>query len=326
MEIMFANQIQHRPLSNTFGLIIQGNGSKNILDLDHEEVINQFRESGTLHFKNFDTDADTFMKFTHLYCQDFSTYQGGGLRWGVLDRQAINKVETLLTTSGHSQGFPIELHGEMYYLKNHPTILWFYCENPPIQGGQTTVSDGREVFKNLSDETKKFFQNQKIKYVRHQASGEWQKAFQTEDLKEVQKFCDENETKLFIDSKTGAVTTEYICSAIVKSRDGEDVFINNLLLIYIAEWAFQSGWFAENLSNMTNTSPPLVVRMEDDSCIPEHIIEELQQVCDNLTIDIQWDKGDIVMIDNTKILHGRREATGSNRKIFVRMGEPIFQL
>ncbi|MBW4572072.1 MAG: TauD/TfdA family dioxygenase [Tolypothrix carrinoi HA7290-LM1] len=322
---MLTNQIQHRSLSNTFGRIIQGYGSKNILDLDNEEVINLFRESGTLLFNNFGTDADTFMKFTQLYCKSFSTYQGGGLRWGVLDRQAINNIETLLTTSGHSQGFPIELHGEMYYLKNHPTILWFYCENPPIQGGQTTVSDGREIFKNLSDETKKLFQSQKIKYVRQQASGEWQTTFQTDDLNIVQKFCDENETKLSINSETGAITTEYVCSAIVKSRDGEDVFINNLLLIYIAEWAFQSGWFAENLK-MTNSSPPLVVRMEDGSCIPEHIIEELQQICDNLTIDIQWEKGDVLMIDNTKILHGRREATASNRKIFVRMGEPIFQL
>lgn len=325
---MLTKQLQYRPLNQTFGQIIQGNSSKNILDLDQEEVINIFRESGTVHFKNFNTSADTFIKFTHLYCQDFSTYQGGGLRWGVLDRQAINNVETLLTTSGHSQGFPIELHGEMYYLKNHPAILWFYCENPPEQGkgGQTTVCDGREVFKSLRESTKKFFQNQHIKYIRNLKNGEWQTAFQTDDLSVVQQFCDDNDTKLIIDSETGNLATEYSCSAIVTSRDGEDVFINNLLLIYLAEWAINSGWFAENVSGMQNASPQLLVRMSDGSPIPEDIIEELCQISDKLTVDIQWEKGDIIMIDNTKILHGRREATGSNRKIFVRMGEPIFQL
>lgn len=323
---MLKNQLEYHSLSNTFGCIIQNVNLKDIFALDSAEIIKIFREFGTLLFKNFDNNADTFIKFTNLFCQDFSTYQGGGFRWKTVDRESINNNDTLLSTTGNTQGFPIPLHGEMYYLKNKPNLLCFYCDNPPSKAGETTICSGIAVFNNLTESTKQFLKNNKIKYIRHLADGEWQTAFQTNDLSVMHKFCDENETKLSINPQTGAITTEYVCSAIVKSQDGQDVFINNILTIYMTEWAFETGWISKNLSEISGRSCPLVVRMEDNSRIPNDIIEEIKQVTESLTTDIIWQKGDILMIDNTKILHGRREAIGSDRRIYVRMGKPAFSL
>lgn len=311
------------PLNDTFGLVIESSAQESIKTLPAPEVIALFKKHGTILFRNFAVETKDFLEFTEAYCKDFSTYQGGGFRWGSLDRQKVNNNETLLTVTGATQSFGIPPHGEMYYMGRKPTMLWFYCDQPPIEAGETTLCDGIELYNQLSDGEREYFAQQRLKYIRHLMDGEWQTAFQTEDLNEVRRLCAENDSTI-TENADGSISIEYVCSATHKERRGDkEVFINSLLIVHSVELSIRSG-IAAKAVDLPRNACPLVVRLENGSELPASLVEQVERTANEMSVRISWKKGDILMIDNTRVLHGRRKCRGTERQIYVRMAEPAF--
>lgn len=301
------------PLSPTFGGIIDAAQTT----LDSLDVDDLLAQRGALLFRGFAFDLEGFKQFSRQHSGEFSDYEGGVFRAGALNRKTIGGDPTVLTTTGHSQGFPISLHGEMHYLKNPPEILWFYCERPSAVDGQTTLCHGRTLWNGLSAEAQEYFRATRICYTRHLDDGEWQTTFGTDSLDRVAEVCQRELMEWSFDEEARALTTRYSCSA---AREG-DIFINNILPVLDSEWAYSSGWIEKNLSEMGGKArPPLTVRAEDGSAIPESVLKSVKKAAKEHTIDLNWQSGDVVMVDNLRVMHGRRQATDSNRSILVRMG------
>jgi alpha-ketoglutarate-dependent taurine dioxygenase len=322
-SFMDSNGFSLTPLCETFGLMIEAPAREPIETLAGAEIVSLFKEHGALLFRNFAVDTKGFLDFTSRYCRDFSTYQGGGFRWGSLDREKIDNNETLLSVTGSTQSFGIPLHGEMYYMRHKPTLLWFYCEHPPLQAGETTLCDGKELYRQMSEDERAYFSEHRLKYVRHLTDDEWRVTFQTEDLEGLREWCARNDSTL-AENADGSVTIEYVCPAVCTERDGsESVFINNLLVIHSAEQAIRDGAAAKAISLPRNACP-IVVRLENDAEIPSTLVQQIERTANDLSLKVAWRAGDILMIDNTRILHGRKKCLDTARNIYVRMGEPAF--
>lgn len=320
---MNTDTIALTPLRETFGMTVEAAERAPISSLAPELVVPLFRRHGALLFRNFEADSDDFTDFTARYCRDFSTYQGGGFRWGPLDREKINNNDTLLTVTGATQSFGIQLHGEMYYMKRRPTLLWFFCEHPPAVAGETTLCSGAELYRRMGDEEREFFARHRLKYVRRLTADEWPVAFQSDDFAEVRRWCEDNESAL-TEHPDGSITIEYVSPAVRREGPGgEEVFINTLLLMYAVEQAFRSGAAAQ-IVNLPRNDCPMVVRLESGEEVPARIVERLARAAEELTVKVSWRKGDVLMIDNRRVMHGRKKCHGTDRKIFVRMGEPSF--
>ncbi len=52
----------------------------------------------------------------------------------------------------------------------------------------------------------------------------------------------------------------------------------------------------------TKQLSPNILKFKDDSDISEEVISELNNIAEKITTEISWRKGDILMIDNTRIL------------------------
>jgi alpha-ketoglutarate-dependent taurine dioxygenase len=70
---------------------------------------------------------------------------------------------------------------------------------------------------------------------------------------------------------------------------------------------------------------PDLWKFDDNSKIPDELIKELNRIAERITTNIDWQKGDILMIDNTRIMHGRRAFTDETREIYIRLCSPNFQ-
>lgn len=292
------------PVAETFGTTLLGTTEADICELDQTEVINSFKSSSLLLFRGFDGGIETFKTFTERFSTNFVSYVGGAY-----SREMINGDKTLLSVTGGKQNFPVPLHGEMYYRKQKPDIIWFYCATPALKDGETTICDGIQIYNELSDSTQKLFTTKRIKYIRTYPAQAWQKIYQTDDLGLVEKVCHDNEMQLEVNADR-SITTKYVTSALIESRDGNyQVFINNILPVVDQE---QQG---------KNSS---LVRFEDDSKIPDEIISEIKNVTDKLTYLVSWQKGDILMVDNTRLLHGRKSFSDTQRDIYVRLCEAAF--
>ena len=58
----------------------------------------------------------------------------------------------------------------------------------------------------------------------------------------------------------------------------------------------------------------------DESEIPVGLLESLSNMAEDYTTDLQWADGDIAMVNNRMIMHGRRPYSGNRkRQVLVSM-------
>ena len=81
-----------------------------------------------------------------------------------------------------------------------------------------------------------------------------------------------------------------------------------------------------------NIGRVLELRKEQDNLhltiqseISDELMDELNGIAERITTNIDWKKGDILMIDNTRIMHGRRAFKDETREIYIRLCSPNFQ-
>jgi hypothetical protein len=206
---------------------------------------------------------------------------------------------------GEQRTFHLPLHADRSYVKSQPELMWFLCQTPAATGGQTTVCDGVALFNALSDSAKDLFLNKRLKYVRHYNDGEWQVLFHTENKKEVEAYCDENDLS-FDFHDDGSLTTEFLKSAVVTPKYTDSPAFVNSIMIQL--------WQEQDLGRDSSQ-----VWLEDDTRIPDDIMKEVWEVSESQTLNLPWQTGDFVMVDNTRLMHGRREFTGNEREVYVRM-------
>lgn len=286
-----------QPISPYAGQQVINLDGISIFDLDKQAIIDLFKAEGVLLFRGFDTNVETFTQFSNLFSTNFMDYTGG-----VFNRKIINGDKTVLTVNDFKH--EIKLHGEMYYQQNIPLMLWFFCAHPAWQDGETIVCDGKKLFNLLSDSVKDIFQNKKLKYSAHFPKEEWQKRYKTNDLSVLQEICHSNNIQVQVNSDE-SVSLHYVCRGIHLSKfGGEQVFINSLLPAKIIS--------------------PDNVCFDDDSEINENLISEISKIAEKITVEICWQKGDILMIDNTRFMHGRRAFADDKRDIYLRLCSPSF--
>lgn len=304
------------PLADSFGLMLQrqdGDGFP-----DPQEIMDMFRRSGALLLRGFPFTVDSFSAFSEQFCPRFSKYVGGGIRFKALDRAARDASGTVLSTTGNTQSFSIPLHGEMYYQKDRPDILWFFCATPPPTRGQTTLADGREMFARLSEPSKSLLRKKRLKYIRDLEEDAWRTAFLTDDIEELRRLCQVNELNLDI-LPDNSVHIDFVESAIADYQ-GKEAFINNAVLLWDFERGMRMGLAQQIFGDDVPSKPHLVVRFEDGSELPDWLMGDIDEAADALTVDVNWQAGDTVMVNNRVILHGRRKTVGDVRDILVRLG------
>ncbi len=292
-----SQKLYKKPLSEIGGQQIFNTDNISIFEQDEESIINLFQREGALLFRGFETNVDTFTAFSNKFSKDFMDYTGG-----VFNRRVINGDATVLSVNDFNN--EIKLHGEMYYQKTIPLMLWFFCVHPPKEDGETIICDGKRFFEELSQPLKDLFSQKKLKYKGHLDKESWKKRYKTNDFNVLKELCKSSDLHLTINPDE-SIDIHYICSAIHPSSSGEyQVFINSLLPV--------------------KAMSPDSVSFEDGSKINDDIMQELNEISERITTEIIWEKGDILMIDNTRIMHGRRAFTDDKREIYLRLCSPSF--
>jgi hypothetical protein len=230
-----------------------------------------------------------------------------------------------MTATGNRQDFPLPLHGEFYYFKHPPHMIWFLCEKPADTGGETTIGDGYAAMQALPPKTADLLRRRGVRFERELADGDWQVAFQSSDRDEVAAACRENATDVqWLDD--GSLRTQFQCRAFVEDAEGRELLVNGILPVALGEQVIVSGQIAAIAPEMANQRPALVVRWDDGSPLDSAVIKDMLTATSSVEIPVPAKAGDILVIDNTRVMHGRRASTAIDRKVLVRMGAPNFEM
>lgn len=289
-----------------------------LLELPVDDLIALFKKHGFVAFTGFDADMGTFEKFSNQFSTDYMDHTGGGSLRQVINKEGDGTILSVSYNYNPDEGqfgdeeqktFGLPLHADRSYTDSQPPLMWFHCMVPPKADGQTTIADGVRLYQALSDRSKKVFESRQIDYIRHYPDGEWQLWAATDDIENVKAYCKANGINLTF-TPEGGVKTHSLRWAIVTPRwTDSNAFVNSIPIVM---------WQEVDLKSTRS-----IVRLADGSPIPPDVIDDMWNVCDANTHNIQWRAGDLVMIDNTRMMHGRRAFTGRERQISVRMARTV---
>ena len=216
----------------------------------------------------------------------------------------------------------INMHCEGTYWMTWPLKIFFCSLKTAEQGGETPVADVRRVLERISPKTRQTFLEKGVMYLRNYNDGfglTWQETFQTSDRAEVEKYCREHQIEL--EWKSGdRLRTRQIRPAIRKHPiTGESVWFNHGAFFHVS--SLDETVREALLGNFAEENLPYNTYYGDGSRIDEAVAREVREAYDAEKIIFPWKDGDVLLLDNMTMAHGRQPYKGT-RKVIVAMVEP----
>ncbi|XP_019861907.1 PREDICTED: uncharacterized protein LOC105315478 [Amphimedon queenslandica] len=244
----------------------------------------------------------------------------------------------------------------MSFLPCPPKKIFFCClEAPTSQGGETTLCDFKKVYDQMDPSVRDKFESKGVAYIRNYSSVKpflsqplqlkgWSAVFETEKKEEVEKEL----RRTNMDFKWGA--NDHLCitnkaSAVeVHPVTGDKIWFNHLSIFHWAMPYQEYGyifkrmrkifylfltiisWIIQNI--FVAIKKPAGMGMHtmfgDGSEIPLSDVSHVREIIHKNMVFDRWRKGDLLMIDNFRVSHGRQPYSGK-RKIVVAWSHPLLK-
>ncbi|NOU51315.1 TauD/TfdA family dioxygenase [Pseudoalteromonas sp. JBTF-M23] len=225
------------------------------------------------------------------------------------------------TATEYSSAEVIPQHNENAYSQSWPNRIGFLCMLPSQTGGATPISDSRYIYQNLPIEIRQKMEEKGIMYVRNYSNVDlpWTEVFQTEDRAEVERYCAQNQLQCeWLDGDR--LRTKQVNPAVAfHPQTGEKLWFNQAHLFHV------SSLDDEVRKTMVETFGeeylPRNCFYGDGSPIDERDLELIRELYRESTVRFDWQKHDVMLLDNMLFTHGRESFTGP-RKILTGMAHP----
>ena len=306
---------QQQHYEDVFPLVYASENSLSTLTQVHEwlgenkeRLLEQLSRHGAILFRGLPVNSDS----------DFdSVIQSFGLKnftYGESLSNAVrrNRTERVFTANEAPASVSIFLHHEMAQTPIYPSKLFFYCEQAAHSGGATPLCRSDILLQELTKQAPEFVAACLKLGVRYSnvmpniddlESGQgrsWRSTLSTDD----KSAAEDKLRKLgyqweWLEQDSLRVTTA-VLPAVRETDNGRQVFFNQLIAAF-------RGW--KDTRNATEKS----IRFGDDSAISTQAMAKAIHIGDELSFDIPWQSGDVALVDNFLVMHGRRPFEGQRR-------------
>ena len=228
------------------------------------------------------------------------------------------------TATEYPPGLSIPMHNENAYQRDWPMLLFFFGAYPADGGGgETTLADTVKVTGRIAASIRERFEKKKVMYIRNYKKDvdlPWSVVFQTDSRLEVEQYCAAHDIGCEW-TPEGHLRTRQVCDAVsVHPRTGQRIWFNQAHLFHPSSLdkrtrkALHAMYKDEDL--------PRNATYGDGSAIEESVLEEIRETFDREVVGVAWRKGDVLILDNMLVSHGRSPYKGK-RKILTAMARPF---
>ncbi|GAA3849212.1 TauD/TfdA family dioxygenase [Saccharothrix violaceirubra] len=247
---------------------------------------------------------------------------------GVMDRLLPNRLayvhgnsprtkvgSNIYTSTEYPPEFTISMHNELSYAHSWPSRLLFCCVLADMTGGATPVVDAQLWLESLDDDVREAFAGG-VRYTQNLHGGfglgkSWQDTFETDDREVVDEFLRSTEATWQWHDDGGLRVSQLRPSTTKHPVTGAEVWFNQA-----------DQWHYATLGDETAKAMAEVLRAEempqsvtfaDHRPIPAEYVLQVRDRGLELAVDVDWRLGDVLLIDNLLVGHGRRPFQGSRR-------------
>jgi alpha-ketoglutarate-dependent taurine dioxygenase len=285
----------HTTQTDAFALITTP-ARRPITDVTRERLLEPLAERGAVLFRGFDVTLESFSALVEQ----------------VSKRTAIDPAREFfarhiqLVDAGTAA---VGLHCENGNTPILPDVVWFYCAKAARRGSQTTLCDGQVVWDRLSTPVRELFERHRVTFARTVPEELWVRYVRHErpDLPADVVITQELVQRMFA-NMTG---TEMIV------QDDRSLHVKvTLPMVHSTRFDTRLSFANSLLGPSYNYQTP-TIKLDNGEPIPASALTEIEEVTDRCTHDIPWQDGDVIAIDNTRVMHGRREIVDDQRKLFT---------
>lgn len=243
--------------------------------------------------------------------------------WAPYREEAVLRVPLgghVFTSSEYHPSGTIFPHNEKSQCKAWPLRLFFTCQQPARSGGATPLTAIRRVTAALDAGVKAEFRAKGVLYERNFNAGfglALEAAFGSRQRAEVERYCRDN-----------GIAWEWRGSEKLRVRfvrpafalhphTGEELFFN-LAAFYHPSTLERR--FRLTMRGVPAGELPFNSFYGDGSPIPDDVLEHCRAAYAAATERFGWEAGDVAMIDNMLVAHGR-EAFSGPRRVWIAMTE-----
>lgn len=260
---------------------------------------------GAILFRGFPVaDANDFDAFIRAFKLDSFTYEES-----LSNAVRVNKTDLVFTANEAPPDVSIYLHHEMAQTPLFPSRLFFCCTQAPAVHGETPICRSDITLLELEKIDADFVTRCAelgVKYSNTMPgeddpeSGQgrsWRSTLGVETKEDAEARLDKlGYSYEWLDGGSLRATTPRL-PAIRSLVDGRRVFFNQLIAAF-------RGW--KDVRN----DPSKSIRFGDDSPISVDSMQHAIDISDRLSFDLAWQAGDVALIDNYLVMHGRRPFEG----------------
>ena len=231
-------------------------------------------------------------------------------------------ASNIYTSTEYPKEYAITLHNEMSYSNRWPQFLFFTCQIPSEEGGETPLADCRLILKKLNPDIVNKFREYGVKYTRYLAGSKgmgksWMSTFDTTDKTVIENYCKENNVEYFWENNN--LCLSHKGPGIIKHPvTHEEVWFNQANQFHPSSLPGEVYEYLKSQYSKSKYKYPQYAFYGNGDEIPEEYLKEVTEVHFETALKFKWEKGDLVVLDNLLMAHGRMPFKGE-RKVLVSM-------
>ena len=278
-------------------------------------INNSLKQTGAVLIRGLAMqDPDHFEKFVAAYGLPMFPYKKS-----LSNAVRVNYSERVFTANEAPSQVEIYLHHEMAQTPVSPSVLFFCCISAAEQGGATPLCRSDQLFEAFKLSHPKWTEQLVSKGLRYvtrmpavsdESSGQgrsWYNTLNVSDKDEVEKKLTAMGYEYSWQNNGGLETLSPLLPGVVELTNGGQSFYHQLIAAY-------RGWPG------VRENPASGVMFGDKTEIPVGLLESLSSMAEDYTTDLHWADGEIAMLNNRMIMHGRRPYSGNRkRQVLVSM-------
>jgi alpha-ketoglutarate-dependent taurine dioxygenase len=321
VEAAIPNQQTDYDYAFPLALVCQSQGATLAAAIDwvrshRDELIAKAEKHGALLFRGLPLDSpegcDAFVAAFGLTNFPYAESLSNAVR--------VNWTERIFSANEAPSDVTIYFHHEMAQTPIFPAKLFFFCQQPAEEGGETPLCRSDILFERLAEKYPKFARDCEAKGLKYSnvmpadndpKSGmgrSWKSTLRAESRVEAEhRLRDIHYSWEWLPHGCLRVTTP-VLPAVRKMPDGRRVFFNQLIA------AFQ-GWKDER------NDPTKAIRFGDGSPLDRDAVNFATELAYQIAFDLPWQRADAVLVDNFITMHGRRTFRGT-RRVLASLADP----
>lgn len=272
-------------------VLVEPAGERRIADAEVSLITDLYKTHGALLLRGFGTDVPQFRDFARGFCPTYVVNESPGR----IPIEPENNIHTVDSGVG-----PFALHSELSREPWRPDAAFFACFTAPARGGATTVCDGVELVRALPEEVRQGLTGRRLLHLKPtwpELLEFWLGSRDPSDqmLANPPSWCPYQFRRI-----EDSIVCSFSRPALQRPMFIDAPAFANILL------------FARFTINRRDY--PL---LDNGEPVPEPWLRAIKRAGDALSAEVKWQSGDVLMLDNTRFMHGRTAIQDANERFIA---------